>query len=242
MNRKKLLVVILFAGFSNLYAQDVKNIQLDFVSFGFNTCSINDKTGCYFYNERTIFPGGYEDSASLYVNGLGINTLSLHDLVFYSDYNDNLDKHSCLWNHPGMDSYKIGYEMENVRLVNWNYEYLNEYDGTIRLKIESKNITQDDQGIIIYGELFTEEYDSNTKHIIGWPDALRYFNKEELSIFRNYIFKRNGYCFKNNEWIDFFGKYNNYDITGNINTEQIAMDQMPENEKWLLEQIIKEEK
>jgi hypothetical protein len=78
--------------------------------------------------------------------------------------------------------------------------------------------------------------------IIGWPDALKYFNKEELSIFRNYIFKRNGYHFKNNRWVDFFTRYNNYDVTRNINTEQAAMNQMSETEKWLLEQIIKEEK
>lgn len=63
--------------------------------------------------------------------------------------------------------------------------------------------------------------------------------KEELSIFRNYLFAMKGYKFQTQTWIDLFEKHISGYVGQYSNSE--VMEMFTDDEKWLLELIIKYE-
>ena len=118
------------------------------------------------------------------------------------------------------------YNIPEVELIDI---FLRKYvEDIFELLLDNKNLAR-----------IKNDYDTQ-----GYNDILKLLpilRKQELAIIRNCIFAKYRFSFQTPYWKDFFQKYyiSNYNGT---NTNAKVMEQLSDNEKWLLELIIEYER
>jgi hypothetical protein len=89
-------------------------------------------------------------------------------------------------------------------------------------------------------DVYRTEYEflhSSKEHTPEITDILCNMTKRELAILRNCLYAKHNYYFRNEEWKEFFQKYYDRNYQGQL-TEEEALSEFTDNEKWLLGMII----
>jgi hypothetical protein len=115
--------------------------------------------------------------------------------------------------------------------------FLKEYVKDIfELLLDNKNLNRikNDYNSNRYNEILSGNYNDILR-------LLPFLKKQELAIIRNCIYAKYRFSFQTPYWRDFFQKYYISNYNGTNNNAKV-IEQLSDNEKWLLELIIEYEK
>jgi len=208
------------------------NVNLLFSQYkNFNTCDFGDNEWI-FYKNYVIREG------DIHINGVPINPF--YSYTFFGP--------EVPFGAGGID-YDYNRDMDCLIIKETKDEYIKEFiskeDKTYKIRVRYYN---NNKNYIL--NKFNKNFIYCLQMLIGYlnkngmDNALCVYivnnmDKEDLAIFRNFLFALNNYKFQNKKWTDYFTEYY-VDYKGTLNNEE-CLNKFTKIEKEILEIIIKKE-